>query len=151
MAIRRDEIMQYSSFDTGNLFQLIRSAVAIRETGMPPGIQVPSTGVSDQVVFDLDVDGARYILVKTQQERGMSTMTAQPPLSPREREIVRMVAQGHPNKVIAGALNISSWTVNTHLRRVFTKLGVSSRAAMVAKVSRFEFALSAGFRPVVPG
>jgi DNA-binding CsgD family transcriptional regulator len=38
-------------------------------------------------------------------------------------------------------LHISSWTVSTHLRRIFTKLGVSSRAAMVAKVSGFEFAL----------
>jgi hypothetical protein len=31
-------------------------------------------------------------------------------------------------------LNISSWTVCTHLRRVFAKLGVGSRAAMVARV-----------------
>jgi DNA-binding NarL/FixJ family response regulator len=46
-----------------------------------------------------------------------------------------MVAQGRPNKVIAAVLNISSWTVCTHLRRIFAKLGVSSRAAMVAKVA----------------
>ena len=45
-----------------------------------------------------------------------------------------MVAQGHPNKIIAGVLNISSWTVCTHLRRVFAKLGVTSRAAMVARL-----------------
>ena len=53
-------------------------------------------------------------------------------LSPREREIARMVAKGYPNKVIARVLEISSWTVSTHLRRIFAKLGVSSRAAMVA-------------------
>jgi hypothetical protein len=45
-----------------------------------------------------------------------------------------MVARGYPNKVIAGVLDISSWTVCTHLRRIFAKLGVTSRAAMVAKV-----------------
>ncbi len=50
-----------------------------------------------------------------------------------EHEIVRMVAQGHPNKIIANALNISSWTVSTHLRHIFAKFGVGSRAAMVAK------------------
>ena len=50
-------------------------------------------------------------------------------LSPREREIVRMVALGRQNKVIASVLNISSWTVCTHLRRIFAKLGVTSRAA----------------------
>ena len=55
-------------------------------------------------------------------------------LSPREQEIVRMVAKGHPNKVIADVLSISSWTVCTHLRRIFAKLGVGSRAAMVAQL-----------------
>jgi hypothetical protein len=44
-----------------------------------------------------------------------------------------MVAIGHPNKAIAAVLEISSWTVCTHLRRIFAKLGVSSRAAMVAR------------------
>jgi DNA-binding CsgD family transcriptional regulator len=54
-------------------------------------------------------------------------------LSPREFEIVRMIAHGLPNKAIAAALSISEWTVGTHLRRIFAKFGVSSRAAMVAR------------------
>lgn len=58
-------------------------------------------------------------------------------LSPREQEIVRRIAKGQQNKNIAEALNCSPWTVSTHLRRVFTKLGVRSRAAMIAKVSGF--------------
>jgi hypothetical protein len=45
-----------------------------------------------------------------------------------------MVAGGHPNKTIASVLNISSWTVCTYLRRIFAKLGVNSRAAMVARM-----------------
>jgi hypothetical protein len=45
-----------------------------------------------------------------------------------------MVAKGYPNKTIAGILNISSWTVCTHMRRIFAKLGVASRAAMVARL-----------------
>ncbi len=55
-------------------------------------------------------------------------------LSPREQQIVGMVAQGQPNKIIAAALSISPWTVNTHLRRIFTKLGVGTRAAMVVRL-----------------
>jgi DNA-binding CsgD family transcriptional regulator len=47
---------------------------------------------------------------------------------------VRMVAQGHSNKIMADVLGISSWTVCTHLRRIFAKLGVGSRAAMVARL-----------------
>jgi DNA-binding CsgD family transcriptional regulator len=53
-------------------------------------------------------------------------------LSPREQEIARMVAQGRTNQVIARALGISMWTVSTHLRRIFAKLAVCSRAEMVA-------------------
>jgi DNA-binding CsgD family transcriptional regulator len=55
-------------------------------------------------------------------------------LSPREQEIIRLVADGCPDKAIARTLGISPWTVNTHLRRIFTKLGVHSRAKMVAYV-----------------
>ncbi len=55
-------------------------------------------------------------------------------LSPRELEIVRLVAKGHVNKTIADVLDISPWTVAAHLRRIFAKLHVTSRAAMVARV-----------------
>ncbi|MGH2349551.1 MAG: response regulator transcription factor [bacterium] len=54
------------------------------------------------------------------------------PLSPREREIAFLVAQGHPSKAIAAILGISVWTVMTHLRRIYARFGVQSRAAMVA-------------------
>jgi DNA-binding CsgD family transcriptional regulator len=84
---------------------------------------------ADEIVLDVELDGYRYLLV-----RSVKSSRAQVELSPREKEIVRMVAQGYPNKTIAGVLNISSWTVCTHLRRVFAKLGVGSRAAMVARV-----------------
>ena len=53
-------------------------------------------------------------------------------LSPREQEIVRLVARGRPNKAIAAILEISPWTVSTHIRRIFAKLGVNSRSEMVA-------------------
>lgn len=87
------------------------------------------SNAQEEVLVDAEVDGSRYILVR------MAPLDrARVQLSPREREIVRMVAKGHPNKVIAGVLNISSWTVCTHLRRIFAKLGVGSRAAMVAQL-----------------
>jgi two-component system nitrate/nitrite response regulator NarL len=55
-------------------------------------------------------------------------------LSPRELSIARLIAQGLPNKHISLVLEISPYTVATHLRRIFVKLGVSSRAAMVARL-----------------
>lgn len=52
-------------------------------------------------------------------------------LTGRELEIATLIALGWPNKQIADRLHISEWTVSAHLRRVFAKLGVHSRAAMV--------------------
>ncbi|MBB2740949.1 UNVERIFIED_ORG: DNA-binding NarL/FixJ family response regulator [Microbispora rosea subsp. rosea] len=60
----------------------------------------------------------------------MSRPTAQEP-SPRELEVLRLVARGSANKEIARALLISETTVKTHLKHVFAKLGVDSRAAAV--------------------
>ena len=84
----------------------------------------------EEIVIDTEVDGARYLLVRMPRS-GRPQIS----LSPREQEIVRLVAQGHPNKVIADVLSISSWTVCTHLRRIFAKLQVGTRAAMIARVS----------------
>ncbi len=56
------------------------------------------------------------------------------PLSPRELEVARLIASGLPNKLVAHQLNISNWTVCTHLRRTFSKLGVTTRASMVARL-----------------
>ena len=49
-------------------------------------------------------------------------------LTVREAEVLRLVAQGLPNKGIARQLSISPKTVSNHLEHVYTKLGVSSRA-----------------------
>jgi DNA-binding CsgD family transcriptional regulator len=56
-------------------------------------------------------------------------------LTDRELQIATLVAAGHSNKQIASHLHISEWTVSTHLRRTFMKLGVDSRAAMVYRCS----------------
>jgi len=56
-------------------------------------------------------------------------------LTERELQIAVMVAQGNGTKKIAHKLHISEWTVITHLRRIFAKLGVDNRAAMVYRCS----------------
>jgi DNA-binding CsgD family transcriptional regulator len=52
-------------------------------------------------------------------------------LTGRELQIAAMIAQGDATKNVAYKLRISEWTVGTHLRRIFAKLGVDNRAAMV--------------------
>ncbi|MGW3353769.1 response regulator [Nonomuraea rubra] len=53
-------------------------------------------------------------------------------LSEREHTVLRLVAGGATNKEAAAALFISETTVKTHLAHIYTKLGVSDRAAAVA-------------------
>jgi DNA-binding CsgD family transcriptional regulator len=99
----------------------------------PNGTLEPVSESLEEILLDMDLCGHRYLLIR------MSLLgCSRVHLSPREQEIVRMVAKGHPNKVIADVLNISSWTVCTHLRRIFAKLGVTSRAAMVAHLLETE-------------
>jgi DNA-binding NarL/FixJ family response regulator len=57
-------------------------------------------------------------------------------LSPREREILRRIADGQTNQEIAADLNLSIRTVNNHVTDILEKLGQPSRAAAVAVAIR---------------
>lgn len=59
--------------------------------------------------------------------------TPAPTLSPRETEVLRLVAAGHSNPAIARALFLSEATVKTHLLHVFEKLEVSDRPRAVTR------------------
>jgi DNA-binding CsgD family transcriptional regulator len=110
--------------------EVVRTLVELigRVGGVEP-LESDRGNPSEEILVDTEIFGSRYLLVRMPMPTSSRIR-----LSPREQEIVRMVAKGHPNKVIADVLNISSWTVCTHLRRIFAKLGVGSRAAMVAQL-----------------
>lgn len=61
---------------------------------------------------------------------------AEPEITPREREILALVAQGNSNKVIAAGLGISEDTVKQHVSRILTKLKVNDRAQATAEAIR---------------
>ena len=54
-----------------------------------------------------------------------------PQLTPRHRELLRLVAAGHTNAQIARRLGVSEGTVRTHLKNIYQRLQVSSRTAAV--------------------
>lgn len=56
--------------------------------------------------------------------------------SPREREVLELLARGYLYKEIADSLNISLPTVNTYIRRIYEKLHVHSRSQAIAKYAR---------------
>jgi two-component system, LuxR family, response regulator FixJ len=57
-------------------------------------------------------------------------------LSPREREVAKLVAQGRPNKVVARALGISEKTVHVHRQHVMEKADVGSAAELARLMLR---------------
>ena len=52
-------------------------------------------------------------------------------LTPREKDVLTLIAKGHTNAEIADELYISGLTVKTHIGRIFTKLGLRDRAAAI--------------------
>lgn len=92
------------------------------------------------IVGELTINKKQYLIVPSEGYRNEnSNKELKKPvdiLSRRELQIVMLVAEGRVNKQIADQLNISVWTVSTHLRRIFAKLGVDTRSAMVYRCSK---------------
>jgi two-component system nitrate/nitrite response regulator NarL len=61
---------------------------------------------------------------------------SKPALTERELQIVKHLASGESAAEIANDLDLAASTVKTHLARIYDKLGVSERAAAVAKAMR---------------
>jgi two-component system nitrate/nitrite response regulator NarL len=57
-------------------------------------------------------------------------------LTPRERQILQLAAQGMSGKTIAQHLTLSPSTVKSHFEHIYTKWGTSDRASAVAKALR---------------
>jgi DNA-binding NarL/FixJ family response regulator len=57
-------------------------------------------------------------------------------LTPRELEVINLIAEGLPNKTIAGRLGISEHTVKFHVNAILTKLGAQSRTEAVVRATR---------------
>jgi DNA-binding CsgD family transcriptional regulator len=68
-------------------------------------------------------------------ENASSIDPAESPLTAREREVAQLIAQGLTNKAIAESLILSPRTIDGHLERIFSKLGLSSRAQLAAWVA----------------
>ncbi len=66
----------------------------------------------------------------------MRSIDERPVLSPREREVLVLIAEGLSAPDAAARLHVSPATVKTHLQSLYEKLGVSDRAAAVARAMR---------------
>lgn len=72
------------------------------------------------------------MVVQSFRRNGPSTQLEEN-LTSREQEVLSLVAKGYRTKEVGDALSISPQTVETHLRNIYSKLHVRSRAAAVAR------------------
>jgi DNA-binding NarL/FixJ family response regulator len=97
-----------------SLPELIRSILDVVEGGAPMTGQI-----------------ARRVIEVFRQPAPRATSESQ--LTPRENEILHLLAQGYSNKEIATQLNCSASTVRNHLEHIYEKLHVHCRAEATAK------------------
>ena len=122
----------------------------LRSAGLTDGIAVPVFGpkgtmayfglgtLEDQLdISDADMMELQFACLQTHNRyielAHIDDETPIKRLSPRESEVLSLVATGLSNNYIAERLNISENTVDTMLRRVFAKLGVNNRISAVLR------------------
>jgi DNA-binding NarL/FixJ family response regulator len=87
--------------------------------------------------FQLDEDLTRKVIARLGKAIGIrGRRERQIALSDREEEILRMVCEGRSNRDIASRLGVSEGTVKSHLRTIYRKLNVTSRAEAAAVGAR---------------
>ena len=96
-------------------------------------------GADDYVVKPYAVDELLARVRRLVRHTAPPTESSMSLLTPREREVLRLLAEGLTADEIAKTLFISKKTVGTHLEHIFTKLGVRSRAQAIAVAYRDEF------------
>jgi DNA-binding NarL/FixJ family response regulator len=72
---------------------------------------------------------ARHLVAQLDEDRGG-------PLTPREREVAALVAQGLTNREIAGRLYLSERTAQNHVQHILTKLGLPNRSQIAVWATR---------------
>jgi DNA-binding NarL/FixJ family response regulator len=116
----------------------LRAAMA-SALGASAAFEIVSVGASAAEVSPAAdvVVNARDATVSTRATNAnVEDVSAVPPLTNRERQVLGLLADGLGNKQIAARLGISTNTVKTHLELLFDKLGVSSRTEAVATAAR---------------
>jgi DNA-binding NarL/FixJ family response regulator len=132
----------------GALSHLRPAHIAWRDMGAPYEsartrvlVAAACRGLGDDDGADLELDaaitaferlGAEPDVARARVAAGSPPGAAADVLSPRERQVVALVATGLTNREVASELHISDKTVARHLSNVFAKLGLSSRAAATA-------------------
>lgn len=89
--------------------------------------------VLDGQTYFGQIEDSRLAPPENHASNATDTAYLAPNISPRQTEILRCIASGDSNRDIAARLDISENTVKTHLKQIFTELGVNKRTACIRK------------------
>jgi DNA-binding CsgD family transcriptional regulator len=125
------------------VWQRLEAPYEAARTRVLIGLACRALGDADAAEIELDAArsafetlGATPDVAKVAQLARQARSRGRTPLTPREVEVIRLVATGKTNRAIASELAISEKTVARHLSNLFTKLGLESRAAAAAYAYR---------------
>ncbi len=144
-AVRITDVMTLAAYRRTDLY---------REFGRRQGVEYPMDvwmptrdGVARGLTFDarrrdftdrerdiLEILARHLARVLGRLDPHLPSPAAELHLTPRQSEILALVAQGHTNASIAEILSVSPHTVRTHLENAYASLGVHNRAASIARV-----------------
>jgi DNA-binding NarL/FixJ family response regulator len=142
-------ILMLSAYaDPDDLFEAVRAGAAgyiVKDTTKHDLIGAVRDALSDEHPLDQEV--AMRLLQSLAGEGGQKTEVpptsgkqAAPllePLTPRELEVLRILAQGETNRQISQELVISAATVKVHVEHILAKLGVCDRTQAAVRASEF--------------
>lgn len=119
-------------------------------------VRLPDRGIAGYLDVSMDSEdelsqalvsvqlAVKYIEAKLQAEKMLAEVASETripkalnelaALSPRESQVIRLIAQGHTASEIAGTMEISYETVKTHLKKIYRKLGVNKKSDCIKKV-----------------
>ena len=104
-------------------------ALLSRESSAPEIQSAIRVAKSGMVLLDPEL--ARELVTRNRDHTSESTFETVEELTPREIEVLRMMAEGLGNKEIAARLGISDHTVKFHISSILAKVGASSRTEAV--------------------
>ncbi len=122
-----DRSLVVSAMNAGAVGYLLKS--------VPPGElrERVRTAARGEPVLDARTASHMIGAIRARERRPGGSSLEGVPLSEREVDVLRLVADGLSNSEVATKLYISSQTVKTHMERICTKLGVSGRVAAVKR------------------
>jgi DNA-binding NarL/FixJ family response regulator len=97
---------------------------------------LPMTATADQIVAAIEATAAGLAVLHPDHASAFGRAPCDDPLTPREREVLHMLAAGLGNKEIAARLAISDHTAKFHVSQILAKLNAGSRTEAVSLAMR---------------